>query len=229
MIGCGGIWTGADALQFASAGASLVQLYTSFGYRGVGTPRLLKDEISAELKGSKWTDVVGRDYAGKSMGWDAKRVEAEGEALKREAEGLGEMLRKAYEQGDMERLVREAEEALKSAAGAKPRDNLAGAATAPAGEAQPKASGSIEASSDQPAGRIEGASESAPERPPQRSRLQLEFARAVEQLVPPLATDLGPIVVPAENSSVPAPSAAENPAQTDAWAQEVRTGQRRLV
>lgn len=60
LIGCGGISSGADALEFAKAGASLVQLYTSFGYEGVGTPRRIKDELVAELKkeGKTWTQVV---------------------------------------------------------------------------------------------------------------------------------------------------------------------------
>ncbi|RXW22129.1 hypothetical protein EST38_g3718 [Candolleomyces aberdarensis] len=60
LIGCGGISTGADALEFAKAGASLVQIYTSFGYDGVGTCRRIKDELVAELKkeGKSWNEVV---------------------------------------------------------------------------------------------------------------------------------------------------------------------------
>src|SRR3954451_12768223 len=46
IIGCGGISSGADAVDFLRAGASLVQAYTAFGYAGVGFPRELKDEIS---------------------------------------------------------------------------------------------------------------------------------------------------------------------------------------
>ncbi|KAI9451744.1 hypothetical protein BJY52DRAFT_1124952 [Lactarius psammicola] len=60
IIGCGGISSGADALAFANAGASFVQIYTSFGYDGVGTCRRIKDELTEELsrRGTTWHDVV---------------------------------------------------------------------------------------------------------------------------------------------------------------------------
>ncbi|KAH9022058.1 Dihydroorotate dehydrogenase-domain-containing protein [Lactarius deliciosus] len=60
IIGCGGISSGADALAFASAGASFVQLYTAFGYDGAGTCRRIKDELTEELarRGTTWHDVV---------------------------------------------------------------------------------------------------------------------------------------------------------------------------
>ncbi|KAG9084596.1 Dihydroorotate dehydrogenase (quinone), mitochondrial [Ceratobasidium sp. UAMH 11750] len=60
IIGCGGITTGADALAFARAGATSVQLYTSFGYNGVGTARRIKDELTEELRrqGTTWQQVV---------------------------------------------------------------------------------------------------------------------------------------------------------------------------
>ncbi|KAF8266125.1 hypothetical protein EI94DRAFT_1787089 [Lactarius quietus] len=60
IIGCGGISSGADALAFASAGASFVQIYTAFGYDGVGVCRRIKDEITQELarRGTTWHDVV---------------------------------------------------------------------------------------------------------------------------------------------------------------------------
>ncbi|TIB11116.1 hypothetical protein E3P89_02542 [Wallemia ichthyophaga] len=64
LIGCGGISSGKDALKFAGAGASLVQLYTSLGYEGVGLPRRIKDEITQELKSqgiASWQAVVGTD------------------------------------------------------------------------------------------------------------------------------------------------------------------------
>ena len=64
LIGCGGIASGKDALKFAGAGASLVQLYTSLGYEGVGLPRRIKDEIAQELKSqgiTSWQAVVGTD------------------------------------------------------------------------------------------------------------------------------------------------------------------------
>ncbi|KAE8267791.1 hypothetical protein A4X09_0g4552 [Tilletia walkeri] len=63
LIGCGGIFSGADALEFARAGASAVQIYTSFGYTGVGAPRRIKDELVELLKkeGKSWKELVGSD------------------------------------------------------------------------------------------------------------------------------------------------------------------------
>lgn len=61
LIGCGGIASGADALEFAKAGASAVQLYTALGYHGPGLPRRIKDELTDLLKaeGTSWKHVVG--------------------------------------------------------------------------------------------------------------------------------------------------------------------------
>lgn len=60
IIGCGGISSGADALAFARAGASYIQLYTAFGYDGAGTCRRIKDELTEELarSGTTWQTVV---------------------------------------------------------------------------------------------------------------------------------------------------------------------------
>ncbi|KAF8892068.1 dihydroorotate dehydrogenase [Infundibulicybe gibba] len=60
LIGCGGISTGAHALEYAKAGASFVQVYTSFGYDGVGTCRRIKDQLTATLEkeGKTWNEVV---------------------------------------------------------------------------------------------------------------------------------------------------------------------------
>lgn len=60
LIGCGGISSGADALAFARAGASAVQVYTDFGYDGVGACRRIKDELTEELQkeGTSWSQVV---------------------------------------------------------------------------------------------------------------------------------------------------------------------------
>lgn len=59
IIGAGGVSSGADALEFARAGASAVQVYTSFGYGGVGTVRRIKDELTDELRrlNTTWVDV----------------------------------------------------------------------------------------------------------------------------------------------------------------------------
>jgi dihydroorotate dehydrogenase len=60
IIGCGGISSGADALAFARAGASYVQLYTVFGYDGAGVCRRIKDELTEELarRNTTWRSVV---------------------------------------------------------------------------------------------------------------------------------------------------------------------------
>jgi dihydroorotate dehydrogenase len=60
LIGCGGISTGADALEYAKAGASLVQVYTGFGYDGAGACRRIKDQLveSLEKEGTTWGEVV---------------------------------------------------------------------------------------------------------------------------------------------------------------------------
>lgn len=61
LIGCGGISTGQDALDYARAGASFVQFYTALGYQGVGLPRMIKNEIVDTLKAENktWKDIVG--------------------------------------------------------------------------------------------------------------------------------------------------------------------------
>ena len=61
LIGCGGISSGQDALDFAKAGASLVQLYTGFVYGGFGLPREIKNELAALLhkEGKTWKEVIG--------------------------------------------------------------------------------------------------------------------------------------------------------------------------
>jgi len=69
LIGCGGISSGADALEYARAGASLVQVYTSFGYDGVGTCRRIKDELVSLLRaeGKTWRGLV--DETVQTLSW----------------------------------------------------------------------------------------------------------------------------------------------------------------
>lgn len=64
IVGCGGIATGQDALDFAKAGASVVQIYTSLGYRGPGIVREIKDELAGLLRKEKltWMDCIGRNH-----------------------------------------------------------------------------------------------------------------------------------------------------------------------
>lgn len=63
LIGCGGISNGKDALEFGKAGASFVQLYTSFAYKGPGLPAKIRDELLVllEKEGKTWTEIVGAD------------------------------------------------------------------------------------------------------------------------------------------------------------------------
>jgi dihydroorotate dehydrogenase len=60
VIGCGGISSGADALDYALAGAAAVQVYTAFGYGGAGTARRIKDDLTEQLQreGTTWARVV---------------------------------------------------------------------------------------------------------------------------------------------------------------------------
>ncbi|KPV74412.1 uncharacterized protein RHOBADRAFT_37426 [Rhodotorula graminis WP1] len=92
LVGCGGISTGQDALDFAKAGASLVQLYTGFVYGGVGLPRRIKDELAELLKaeGKAWKDVVGTARV-------KKAVPAPAAAVSDKADGLGEGKKPASE------------------------------------------------------------------------------------------------------------------------------------
>ena len=112
LIGCGGISTGADALEYAKAGASLVQIYTSFGYDGAGACRRIKDELNALLakEGTTWQSVV--DNAVNELSWKPAPppvpVKAEElssvEVLISEAKELGRMLDQLGEEfgsGDM--------------------------------------------------------------------------------------------------------------------------------
>ncbi|KAF9234990.1 hypothetical protein BU15DRAFT_65211 [Melanogaster broomeanus] len=64
LIGCGGITSGADALEYARAGASLVQVYT-------GTCRRIKDELVSLLNadGKTWSAVVNE--AVQTLSWQA--------------------------------------------------------------------------------------------------------------------------------------------------------------
>ncbi|KAF8578208.1 hypothetical protein K439DRAFT_1621495 [Ramaria rubella] len=99
LIGCGGISSGADALDYARAGASAVQLYTAFGYDGVGTVRRIKDEVAEELTKLNTTWAAISQEATKRLAWKAPQPEPlpvsadDGvAALIREAEELKRML-----------------------------------------------------------------------------------------------------------------------------------------
>jgi len=49
VVGVGGVFTGSDVVDFVRAGASLVQAYTGFVYRGPRMPALVDAEVEAEL------------------------------------------------------------------------------------------------------------------------------------------------------------------------------------
>lgn len=61
IVGCGGISNGHDAVEFARAGATFVQVYTALAYQGPGLPVRMKAEIVEELNGKKWVDIIGSD------------------------------------------------------------------------------------------------------------------------------------------------------------------------
>ncbi|KAK0187299.1 hypothetical protein F5146DRAFT_1105096 [Armillaria mellea] len=92
LVGCGGISSGEDALDYARAGASLVQVYTGFGYDGAGACRRIKDQIVEMLAkdGVTWADVVSR--AVKDLSWKEKEKESEVSLLTKEAEELKRLL-----------------------------------------------------------------------------------------------------------------------------------------
>jgi dihydroorotate dehydrogenase len=190
----------------------MIQVYTSFGYRGVGTPRLLKDEISTSLihNRSTWKSEIGKEWMNKGvkeMGWDEKREEErlkkESEDVKSEAEDLAKLLKGLDDREATARLIKEVEEALKGSRGVQvvdgqgPRDNLLGASEEPS--------------------RVD----------PLQTQNMLEDALA-QQVVESAAQgerqrDL--------DQAIPTPSISSVVAETevDPWTRQVRTGQRRLV
>lgn len=63
LVGCGGISSGQDALEFGKAGATFVELYTAFAYKGPGLPAKIRDELAELLQkeGKTWTQIIGED------------------------------------------------------------------------------------------------------------------------------------------------------------------------
>lgn len=64
IIGCGGISSAQDSIDFAKAGASLVQIYTGLGYKGPGLITNIKYELSSflEKEGIEWKDLIGANH-----------------------------------------------------------------------------------------------------------------------------------------------------------------------
>lgn len=65
IIGVGGIFTGADAYDKIKAGASLVQVYTSFAYRGPPVVGKIKRELNDMLKQDGLASI--KDAVGKNV------------------------------------------------------------------------------------------------------------------------------------------------------------------
>lgn len=63
LVGCGGISSGKDALEFGKAGATFVELYTAFAYKGPGLPAKIRDELAELLQkeGKTWKQIIGED------------------------------------------------------------------------------------------------------------------------------------------------------------------------
>ncbi|GAA5987693.1 hypothetical protein JCM11641_002561 [Rhodosporidiobolus odoratus] len=120
LVGCGGISSGQDALDYAKAGASLVQLYTGFVYGGVGLPRKIKDELTELLKkeGKSWKEVIGSERVKK-----VAPVPQPALAVKDKADGLSEKPQPATQEefvrnlneakGELETLLKELAEVEK--------------------------------------------------------------------------------------------------------------------
>lgn len=209
----------------ANAGASIVQVYTSFGFRGVGTPRLIKDEITERLKaerereaggegkGGSWKTHVGRDWvsAGQQpMGWDENRLQQESQALVEEARGLAELLRQSNDKEETVKLVEQAERALgivkEEVAPLPPLVQSSSAAPAPVEAAVPSRDGFV----------IESGGVGAP------SIGEALIAEPVPQV------DLAPIVV-LEEKKTSVDERREDGERDNEWKQAVKTGSKRLV
>ncbi|KAL7424460.1 Dihydroorotate dehydrogenase (quinone), mitochondrial [Cryptotrichosporon argae] len=243
IIGAGGIWTGSDALAMAGAGASIVQVYTSFGYRGVGTAALIKDEIarglaaapasaSTSLAGAKtWASAIGQEYENGAMGWDEDRVRREGEHVRKEAEGLAELLRHIHERNDLERLVEKAEEALGRGARAASAGQSSAASPADASHASaqvtqldqaPPAPGQTRLVTA-PVGSAAPASPTDPISPHTADAAADAVCASTGQ---PAGADLSSVAVVVEHAQAPP---APAPSVKDDWRAEVRRGTKRLV
>ncbi|KAJ3351021.1 Dihydroorotate dehydrogenase (quinone), mitochondrial [Allomyces javanicus] len=68
IIGCGGISNANDALAFARAGATMVQVYTALAMDGPHIAASIKDGVTRYCKehGTTWMDLVGADAKGKT-------------------------------------------------------------------------------------------------------------------------------------------------------------------
>lgn len=85
-------------MEYAKAGASLVQVYTSFGYDGAGACRRIKDELHELLakEGTTWQDVVNNAVNGLSWKPGSPPVPVEAE----EPSSIGVLINEAKELGE---------------------------------------------------------------------------------------------------------------------------------
>lgn len=90
IIGCGGVSSGADVLEFVEAGASAVQLYTFFGYHGVGAARKIKNDLEAEL------ERINKTF--KTVVWERRQREVENQKAASAHRGLAERVRDGAEE-----------------------------------------------------------------------------------------------------------------------------------
>ncbi len=68
LIGCGGVFSGRDALAKIRAGAHLVQLYTAFAYHGPALIPRVKAELVDALRAEGFARVAD------AVGVDARRI-----------------------------------------------------------------------------------------------------------------------------------------------------------
>lgn len=64
IVGCGGISSGADAIKYAKAGATLVQAHTALGYQGPSFAAKIQREILEEMNKMNvktWSELIGND------------------------------------------------------------------------------------------------------------------------------------------------------------------------
>ena len=64
IIGCGGIQTAQDLLEFCKAGSTICQIYTEFGYKGPQLIPNLKQELTSllEKEGKSWSELIGSNH-----------------------------------------------------------------------------------------------------------------------------------------------------------------------
>ncbi|GAA6010106.1 hypothetical protein JCM10207_007561 [Rhodosporidiobolus poonsookiae] len=196
LVGCGGISSGQDALDYARAGASLVQLYSAFVYGGVGLPRRIKDELAELLRkeGKSWSEVVGSGRVRKAVPPPPK----EALAVKDKADGLAEKPRPSEAEfakslssakGELESLLKELAEVEKLPAGTSP---------AAAAVAVPLSAAAAEAP-------VPAAPVSTPPAPADPVAVPAPVAESVPASSSPLSTP-APSPAPASSPATPSPA-----------------------